>query len=54
MEGKDEQMRDATGAIACSDGAFGQESQAATLITPTVEASSNAGVSRLVQTLASP
>jgi hypothetical protein len=47
MEGKEEQMTDLKGTIACDDGAFGQENQGATLITPTVESSSNAGVSRL-------
>jgi hypothetical protein len=47
MEGKDEQMMDARGPIASNDGTFGQEIEPATLIAPTVETSSNAGVSRL-------
>jgi hypothetical protein len=47
MEGKHEQTRDAKGPIACRSAAFGQEIQPATLIAPTVETSSNAGVSRL-------
>jgi hypothetical protein len=52
MEGKDEQMRDTRGPIACQSGAVGQETQRARLFTMSLEASTNAGVSRLVQTLA--
>jgi hypothetical protein len=52
MEGKGEQMRGARGQIACESGTFGEEIQRARLFTMSLEASSNAGVSRLVQTLA--
>ncbi len=51
MEGNDGQTRDARGPIACNDGAFGQETQRARLFTMSLEASTNAGVSRLGQTL---
>ncbi len=52
MEGNDKQIRDAKRPIACQSGAFGQETQRARLFTMSLEASTNAGVSRLAQTLA--
>jgi hypothetical protein len=51
MEGKHEQARDARSPIACQDGTFGQETQRARLFTMSLEASTNAGVPRLAQTL---